>query len=77
MWHGQGLSFLREVEHVEDNGLLAAVLAVVDGADHLDDGFALVDDFLGTVDSDDGQLALHQHGGISYFTATSSGRPCG
>ena len=31
MLHGQRQVLLREVEHVEDDGLRAAVLAVVDG----------------------------------------------
>ena len=43
MLHGEGHVLLREVEHVEDDGLRAAVLAVVDGVHHLDDGFTLVD----------------------------------
>ena len=42
MLHGEGQVLLREIEHVEDAVLRAAVLAVVYGADHLDDGLALM-----------------------------------
>ncbi len=59
--HRQRQSFLREVEHVEDGGLGASVLAVVDGADHLDDGLARTDDLFRPVLGDDGEFALHQH----------------
>ena len=41
MLNGQGQVLLREVEHVEDDGLRASVFAVVDGVHHLDDGLAL------------------------------------
>ncbi len=61
MLHRQGQAFLREVEHVEDNGLVASVLAMVDGAYHLHDGLALMHYLLITVLVDDGQFALHQH----------------
>ena len=61
MLHGEGQVLLREVEHVEDDGLRAAVLAVVDGVHHLDDGLALMHHLLLAVLADDGQLALHQY----------------
>ena len=61
MLHGQGQVFLREVEHIEDDGFRASVLAVVDGIDHLYDSLTLVDYFLLAILSDDGQLALHQY----------------
>ena len=59
--HGQREAFLREIEHVEDGGHGASVLAMVDGSDHLDDGFPLVYDLRSAVLVDDGQFALHQH----------------
>ena len=61
MLHGQRQVLLREVEHVEDAVLRAAVLTVVDGTHHLHDGFALVHHLLLAVLPDDGQLALHQY----------------
>ena len=67
MLHGQGQTLLREVEHVEDDGLRAAVLAVVDGVHHLHDHLALVYRILPAVLSDDGQLALHQQA-IMFFS---------
>ena len=57
----QRQTFLRKVEHVEDDGLRATVLAVVDGVHHLDHGLALVNGLLLAVLSDDGQLALYQY----------------
>ena len=57
MLHGQRQVLLREVEHIENDGLRASVLAVVDGVHHLDDGLALMHSFLFAVLSDDGQLA--------------------
>ena len=42
MLHGEGQVLLREVEHVEDAVLRAAVLAVVYGTHHLHDGLALM-----------------------------------
>ena len=58
MLHGEGQVLLREVEHVEDDGLRAAILAVVDGVHHLDDGLALMHGLLLAVLADDGQFAL-------------------
>ena len=52
--HRQRQALLREVEHVEHNGLGATVLAVVDGAYHLHDGFALMHHFLIAVLVNDG-----------------------
>ena len=37
MRHGKGLSFLGEVEHIQDHGDTATVLAVMDGAYQLCD----------------------------------------
>ena len=54
MLHGERQVFLREVEHVENDGLRAAVLAVVDGVYHLDDGLTLMHRFLLAVLTDDG-----------------------
>ena len=60
MLNGQGQVLLREVEHVEDDGLRASVFAVVDGVHHLDDGLALMHGLLLAVLADDGQFALPQ-----------------
>ena len=60
MLHGKGQVLLREVEHVKDDRLRAAVLAVVDGVHHLNNGLALMHGLFLTVLSYDGQLALHQ-----------------
>ena len=57
MLYGQGHIFLREVEHVEDTVLLAAVLAVVDGTYHLYDGLALMHHLRLAILSDDGQAS--------------------
>ena len=59
MLHGQRQTLLREIEHIEDDGLRASVLTVVDGVHHLHDGFALMHGLLFAVLPDDGQLALH------------------
>ena len=40
--YGEGQVLLGKIEHVEDDGLGATVFAVVDGANHLDDGLALM-----------------------------------
>ena len=58
--HGQRQVLLREVEHVEDDGFGAAVLAMVNVAYHLDNGSALMHHLLQTVLADDGQISLHQ-----------------
>ena len=60
MLYGQGLAFLRSVEHIEDYGPVAAVLAVVGGIHHLHDSLALVYRFLLSVLSNDGQVALYK-----------------
>ena len=46
MLYGNRNTLLRYVEHVEDHGLVASVLAVVDGADHFDDRLAGLDGLL-------------------------------
>ena len=56
-----GFSNLGEVEHVEDDILRAAVLAVVDAVHHLYDGLALMHHLCLTIQADDAQLALHQY----------------
>ena len=56
-WH----SFLREVEHVKDDGLVARIQSVVSGTDHLDDGFSWMHDFPLAVIADDGQFPLLQN----------------
>ena len=58
--HGERLVFLRSVEHIEDYGLVAAVLAVVGGIHHLHDSLALMYRFLLSVLSDDCQVALYK-----------------
>jgi hypothetical protein len=61
MLHSKGQALLREVKHVEDDRLLASVLAVVDGVHHLYDSLALMNGFLLTVLTDDGQFSLYQY----------------
>ena len=51
-------SILRYIEHVKDNGLVAAVLAVVDRPDHLDDGLTGLDGLFLAVQPNDSELAL-------------------
>lgn len=60
MLYSKGQVLLREVEHVEDDRLLASVLAMVDGVHHLYDSLALMHRFLLAVLSDDGELTLNQ-----------------
>lgn len=59
--HRKGLPLLREIEHIQDDGFGATVLAVVDGAYHFDDCLTLVHRFLAAVLAYNGQLALHQY----------------
>ena len=59
MLNSQLFPFLGEIEHVEDDVLVTAVLAMVDGTYHLYDGLTLVYYLRLTVLSDDGQFALH------------------
>ena len=59
--HRQRQTLLREVEHIEDYWLRAAILATVNGINHLDNDFTLVYHSYLAVQSYDGQLALHQH----------------
>ena len=47
-----------EVEHVEDDGRLASVLAAMNGADHLDQSFSLTESAFFSVDADDGEVTL-------------------
>ena len=61
MLHRKWHTFLRKIEHVENDGLRAAVFAMVDGAYHLDDGFAFVNGFFVAVEADDGEIALYQY----------------
>ena len=64
--HSQLFAFLREIEHVEDDVLITAVLTVVDGTYHLYDGLSLMY-YLGlAVLSDDGQFTLHQYAIVHY-----------
>ena len=78
MLHRQWKSFLREIEHVEDNGLRATVLAVVDSIHHLHDDFALIYSLFLAVEADNGQLALYQyavvHHGVVMPAQLLSGR---
>ena len=61
MLDSQRQILLREIEHIENDRLVAAVLAVVNGVYHLDNGLALMDDLLLTIPSYNGQLALCQN----------------
>ena len=60
MLDGERGALLREVEHVEHDGLVARVHATVDGADHLDNRIARADDLPLAVESDNRQFALLQ-----------------
>lgn len=51
-------SGLGDVEHVENDGLVASVLAVVYGADHLDYRLSRLDRRLLAVEPDDREFAL-------------------
>ena len=62
----QLLALLREVEHIEDDGFCATVLSMVYGVHHLHDSLAFVNDFLFTILTNDGQLALHQDAVVHY-----------
>lgn len=48
----------RDVEHIEDNGLRATILATMDGADYFDQRFTLVEGALRTILTDNCQVAL-------------------
>ena len=58
---GKRRPFLREVEHVKDDGFVARIQSVVSRTDHLDDGFPGMHDFLLAVIADDGQFPLLQN----------------
>ena len=58
MLDGNFLTGRGEIEHVEDDGLAAAVLAAMDSANDLNQGFTFVEGFLRAILADDGQLAL-------------------
>ena len=64
--HGQWQTFLREVEHVEDDRLGASVLTMVDGIHHFHDSLAFMHHFVFAVLADDGQFALHQYAMIHH-----------
>jgi len=68
MLHGKGLVLLREVEHIENDGLRTAVLAVVDSVHHFHDWLTLVYHLSLAVLPDDGQLALYQYAVITIIT---------
>ena len=61
MLDGERGSLLGEVEHVENDGLVARVHAAVDGTDHLDNRIACADDLPLAVESDNRQFALLQY----------------
>ena len=63
---GERNAGLGAVEYVEDDGLGAAVLAVVNGVDHLHDRFAGVDDLFRAIEGDDGQFALLEDAVVHY-----------
>ena len=58
MLDGEDLTGFGEVEHVEDDGLGASVLASMDRADDLYQRFALMERALIAVLADDGQVSL-------------------
>ena len=58
MLNSDGLSRCGDVEHVEDDGLVASVLATVDSADNLYDGLTFTEGVFGSVLADNGQFAL-------------------
>ena len=60
MLDGEGGALLREIEHVEDDGLVARVHAAVDGTDHLDDCIASADNLPFAIKPDNRQFALLQ-----------------
>jgi len=60
MLDGEGGSLLREVEHVEDDGLVACIHAAVDGTDHLDNRVARAYYLSLAIESDNRQFALLQ-----------------
>ena len=61
MLYRQGQTWLRKVEHVENDGLAAPVLAVMDGVHHLHNDLALMNHLLIAVLVNDSQFALHQY----------------
>ena len=58
MLDGEFLSGFGEVEHIEDDGFGTTVLAAMDRADYLDQGFALMEGTFVAILADDGQFAL-------------------
>ena len=60
MLDGKGSSLLREIEHVEDDRLVARVHSAVDGTDHLDDCLAGAHYLPLAVESYNRQFALLQ-----------------
>jgi hypothetical protein len=54
MLDSQRQILLREIEHIENDGLVSAVLAMVDGIHHLNYGLALMDDLLLTILTNNG-----------------------
>ena len=66
MLDGEGRSFLREVEHVEDDRFVAGVHAAVDRADHFDDDLAGADNLPLAVEPGYRKLALLQDAVVDY-----------
>lgn len=58
MLDSEYLPWFSEVEHIEDDGFGAAVLATVDRTDYLDQRFAFMERAFVAVLADDGQIAL-------------------
>ena len=54
-------AFLRNIEHVENNRLCAAVFAMMNRVDHFDHDIAFVHSFCLSVKADDSEFASHQH----------------
>jgi hypothetical protein len=59
MLDGKRHFFLRKVEHIKDNRLVAGVHSTVNGTDHLNDGFSGMHDLLLAVNSDVGKTGLN------------------
>ena len=61
MLHCKGQVFLREVEHIEDDGLGATILTMMNGANHLDDSLTLMNNLRLAILADDCQFSLNQN----------------
>ena len=66
------LAFLREIEHIEDNWLVASVFAMMDSVYHLYDYLTFMYHFLLAIHTYDGQLALHQNTVVHHRVVVSA-----